>query len=117
MERMRHVEAEIMVQDSVAKRRADFESFELECKSNPLLHRPITTLEIIQEIHTRETEQHNPTSKYYQQQISISSPLIAAYVACFKEYMRAQRQLVQQIAVAVGFLVVLKFFCNISLTA
>ena len=84
---MHRVEESIMVQDSVAKRRADFEAFELLCKINPVLIRPITTLEIIQAIFSRETEQGDPTSQYYQQDIMFSSALIASYVACFKEGM------------------------------
>jgi len=79
------MEASIMVQDSTAKRLADFEAFDLLCEENPMLIRSITTIEIIQAIYSRETEQRDPTSQYYQQNIMSSSPLIASYIDRFKQ--------------------------------
>jgi len=87
MATMYRVEESIMEQDSVAKRLADFEAFELLCKKKPVLIRPITTLEIVQAIYIRETEQRDPTSQYCQQNIMISSVLIASYIDCFKQGM------------------------------
>ena len=82
---MYRAQTSIVEQNSLEKRLADFEAFELLCQENPLLIRPITTLEIFQAIYIRQNEQNDPGSPYYQQNIIFSSTLIAAYITRFKQ--------------------------------